>query len=350
MKTQLRTGIVMMLLSALVLSACTTGTSSTTTAGEDGNAATSEGSEQAGSDDEYVWISNMSNLPLFVERVYPGLEAAEEEFGVTVRKAGPTEFDLAAFIATVEQECAAGPDGVIVVGGWDPSLTSSVDKCIELGVPTVVTDGDLPDSKRLTYLGTDWTQVGVQQALVQIQEHEGRGLSSGKVATISILGSDNMEKARIGFEQTLEGTGIEVVAHEDDNNDASIAASKAAGLLVANPDLTGFAGFDSESGPGIVTALREAGRDGEVIVTAMEQSPEFFETLTDGTTSALVIENYEVMNYYAISVLYNYNHSDMRSYGLSLDSAPIWPSTVDTGLIIATPDNVDALLEELGIG
>ena len=27
---------------------------------------------------EYVWISNASNLPLFVERVYPGLEAAQE--------------------------------------------------------------------------------------------------------------------------------------------------------------------------------------------------------------------------------------------------------------------------------
>ena len=26
------------------------------------------------SDQEYVWISNASNLPLFVERVYPGLE------------------------------------------------------------------------------------------------------------------------------------------------------------------------------------------------------------------------------------------------------------------------------------
>ncbi|MGE5236969.1 MAG: hypothetical protein ACM3O7_11530, partial [Acidobacteriota bacterium] len=27
-------------------------------------------------DQEYVWISNASNLPLFVERVYPGLESA----------------------------------------------------------------------------------------------------------------------------------------------------------------------------------------------------------------------------------------------------------------------------------
>ena len=36
------------------------------------------------SDQEYVWISNASNLPLFVERVYPGLESA--------RKAGHLPF------------------------------------------------------------------------------------------------------------------------------------------------------------------------------------------------------------------------------------------------------------------
>ena len=53
------------------------------------------------SDQEYVWISNASNLPLFVERVYPGLESARKALNVKVRIAGPTSVDLAAFITTV---------------------------------------------------------------------------------------------------------------------------------------------------------------------------------------------------------------------------------------------------------
>ena len=36
-------------------------------------------------DQEYVWISNASNLPLFVERVYPGLESARKALNVNVR-------------------------------------------------------------------------------------------------------------------------------------------------------------------------------------------------------------------------------------------------------------------------
>src|SRR5262249_8774993 len=73
-------------------------------------------------DQEYVWISNASNLPLFVERVYPGLESARKALNVKVRIAGPTSVDLAAFIATVDAECTQNPAGASIVGGWEERL------------------------------------------------------------------------------------------------------------------------------------------------------------------------------------------------------------------------------------
>ena len=127
------------------------------------------------SDQEYVWISNASNLPLFVERVYPGLESARKALNVKVRIAGPTSVDLAAFITTVDAECTKNPAGVIVVGGWDDALASEVDKCIDKKVPTVVTDGDLPISKRLTYLGTNWYNLGYQHGQYQCRYHAEAG-------------------------------------------------------------------------------------------------------------------------------------------------------------------------------
>ncbi len=131
-------------------------------------------------DQEYVWISNASNLPLFVERVYPGLELARKALNVKVRIAGPTSVDLAAFITTVDAECTKNPAGVIVVGGWDDALASEVDKCIDKKVPTVVTDGDLPISKRLTYLGTNWYNLGYQHGQYQCRYHEEAGLDDGR--------------------------------------------------------------------------------------------------------------------------------------------------------------------------
>ena len=47
------------------------------------------------------------------------------------------------------------------------ALASEVDKCIAKKVPTVVTDGDLSLSERLTYLGTDWYNLGCQDGQCQ---------------------------------------------------------------------------------------------------------------------------------------------------------------------------------------
>src|SRR3712207_4829735 len=92
----------------------------------------------------YYWVSNKANLPLFVQYDYVGMKKIAEELGVKVRVAGPTDFDIPGFIAAVEQVCAQNPACGSVVGGWDPSLTEAVNKCVEMGIPTVVDDGDLP--------------------------------------------------------------------------------------------------------------------------------------------------------------------------------------------------------------
>ena len=118
-------------------------------------------------------------------------KSARKALNVKVRIAGPTSVDLAAFITTVDAECTKNPAGVIVVGGWDDALASEVDKCIDKQVPTVVTDGDLPMSKRLTYLGTNWYNLGYQHGQYQCRYHNEAGLKTGEIGTISFLAASN---------------------------------------------------------------------------------------------------------------------------------------------------------------
>jgi ABC-type sugar transport system substrate-binding protein len=301
------------------------------------------GSDRA--EQEYVWISQYSNLPLFVERVYPGLDAFARDFGVKVRKAGPTTVDLAAYIATVEQECARGPAGIIVVGGWDPALTEPVNKCIDMKVPVVVTDGDLFQSKRLAYVGTDWYQLGVRMAETQIAEHQARGLTAGKIGVISPIQNENMQRSRQAIRDTLEGTGIEVVAEEDNDSQADIAAQKTAALLAAYPDLTGMVGLDSEAGPGIVTALDEAGRTGELVVTVNEAGREFLNNIKDGKVQLITMEKYDLMNYIALFLLYTWNNDAIRTAGVDPWVSNWMPRSIDSGLLLVTSENVDEVMK-----
>lgn len=295
----------------------------------------------------YYWVSNMSNLPLFVAYDYKGLEAAANELGVRVRVAGPTAFDIAAFIAAVDQVCAQKPAGVSVVG-WDPSLTEPVNNCIAAGVPTVTDDADLPDSDRLSFIGTDWGAIGLAQADAMIEALP----DGGEIAMLSIINADNMIAARNAFaarfEQKAPGK-FNIVADEDDAADSALAAQKTAALLAAYPNLAGIAGFDAESGAGIVTALREAGKaPGDIAVTAMEQSVDFYNTVSEGYVKAIIVQNRELFTYYAIKMLHDFNHNGLRTVGLSATEGgrPI-PPRVDTGLLVVTAENVGQILAAL---
>jgi ribose transport system substrate-binding protein len=298
-------------------------------------------------DQEYVWISNASNLPLFVERVYPGLESARKALNVNVRIAGPTSVDLGAFITTVDAECTKNPAGVIVVGGWDDALASEVDKCIDKKVPTVVTDGDLPMSKRLTYLGTNWYNLGYQHGQYQCRYHKDAGLTAGEIGTISFLAASNFIQARQGLRDALakECPDVKVVADEESGTNVEQVAANTAAIIQGHPNLTGMVGFDSEAGPGIVRAVTEAGKSGKIIITSNEAGRDFLNSIKDGTVKMINMEKYETMDFFAVSYLYTFHNDIIRSLGMDHWLQNPLPAIGDSGLIFVTADNVDTILK-----
>jgi ABC-type sugar transport system substrate-binding protein len=212
-------------------------------------------------------------------------------------------------------------------------------------VPAVFDDGDVASSKRLAFVGTDWRTIGREQAKAMVAKLP----DGGKIAMMSIFNSELVRVAVKAFTEYLAqyGDKYQIVADEDDGGDSAKAAQVTAALLAAHPDIGGFAGFDSESGAGIVQALTEAGAAGKVIVTAMEQTPEFFRTLKDGSVHAIIVQNRELFTYYAIKLLYDFNHNGLTTNGLSSwDGMPIPPS-IDTGVLVVTADNVDKMLSAL---
>jgi len=178
--------------------------------------------------------------------------------------------------------------------------------------------------------------------------------NGGKLGMMSIINAGNMREAVAGFTAYLDANGggkYQIVSNEDDKGDAQEAARVTAAILAANPDIAGLAGFDSESGAGIVTALREAGKNpGDVKVTAMEQTPDFFKTAKEGWVDGIVVQNRELFIYYAVKLLHDFNTNTLKSAGLSASDGgrPI-PDTVDTGVLLVTKDNVDKVLTALNV-
>jgi ribose transport system substrate-binding protein len=292
--------------------------------------------------EEYVWVSANSNLPLFVAADHPALRQIGKELGVKVTIAGPNTVDIPGLVATIEQTAARRPAGMMVVG-WDPSaLVPAINQAVESGVPVVCVDADVPASKRLSFIGTDWFEIGERQAQAMLQALNGR---KGKVAMLGLIEQTIDQRAFEGFRSIAGKAGLTLMEPQQDKGNQGEAARVATALLQANADLVGMAGFDSESGAGMGQAIRECGKIGQVIVTCVDAEPQQLRFIQEGVIAASVGQKRALFTYQGVKALYEVVHStvrftaDDRKAGIS----PI-PVYYNTGTFTITRQNVDLIL------
>jgi ribose transport system substrate-binding protein len=302
------------------------------------------GSPQSYADEEYVWLSANANRPLFTAHDHPALRLIGRELGVKVQVAGPNSIDIPSLVAAIEQTVARRPAGMMVVG-WDPSaLVSPINKAVEGGVPVVCVDADVPASKRIAFIGTNWYDLGVRQGDAMVKALGGR---RGKVALLGLIEQAIDQQAFAGFRRVIERAGLTAMEPQQDKGNQAEAARVAASIIQANPDLVGMAGFDSESGPGMGQAIKEAGKAGKIVVTCVDAEEQHLRLVKEGVLTAAIGQKRELFTYMGVKALFELRHSKLRftSDDKAAGVTPI-PVNYDTGTYIVTRDNVDLFLKK----
>jgi ABC-type sugar transport system substrate-binding protein len=306
------------------------------------------GPKQSYADEEYVWISANANLPLFTKRDHPALRIAGEELGVQVTIAGPNSVDIPALLAAFEQTAARKPAGIMVVG-WDPSaLVGPINQTIAAGVPVICIDADVPASNRIAFIGTDWYDLGVRQAQGMLDALKSRnGPIRGEVALLGLIEQSIDQDAFSGFRSVAEPAGLNVLSPEQDKGNQAEAARVAASLIQAHPDLVGMAGFDSESGPGMGQAIKEADKAGKIIATCVDDQEQHVRLCKEGVLPVLVGQKRELFTYLGVRALFEINHSSLK-FTNNDRAAGVWPLPVNynTGAYTVTRENVDLFLKQ----
>lgn len=299
----------------------------------------------AGKHYEFVWSSQYCSLPLFVNNDYYGMRAAEKDLNCTIRMSGPQEIDMPAFIAALEQEIAKKPDGIMVMG-WESSLAPAIDKVYDAGIPVICVDADVPSSKRICFVGSDWYEQGQLQAKAVVPLLKDK---AGKAVLIGIPGADNNVAALNGYTDVMakECPGIEVVQEiYNSTSNAQKVAETIGNLIKADTTIVAVGGFDSTCGPGIAQAIKEAGKIGQIYGTCVDAELEHLQGVKEGALIAAVGQKRQFFTYYGAKMLYDIINSpiqftkDDKGAGIT----PV-PSIVSTGFISANKDNVDLLIE-----
>jgi len=131
---------------------------------------------------------------------------------------------------------------------------------IQVGMQSVVqTDG---------FVGPDWSSLGEKMAAAAIAKCGAGSGKSGKVAFVQgAVTSANGIFVTQAMESALKShPEIKVVANQGSDWDPSKAHAIATTTLQQHPDLCAFLGYWEDEDQGIVAAVKEAGKTGDVLV------------------------------------------------------------------------------------
>jgi len=297
MKRKLFITIITVILLSLALSMA--GCQSQSAPEESGGAQTEDRSE-----DEFIYVSAMGNLEFFNAHKY-GWQWAGDTLGVTANYVGPAEYDMNAMVAAFDQAIAKNPKGIAVFA-VEPILEPSIDKAVDAGIPVVTILGDLPNTKRLAFVGSFQYDLGYVGGKKLAEALGGEG----EVAILSIPGVAMFDDREAGFRAAFdEFPGIEVVQVGDTQADTVTSVNTAKDIMQRYPDLAAFVGTDSTGGIGAATAVEELGKVGEVKIVSMDRNSDVLEKIREGVVTGTVAQNDAAMAYWALLTLYTYTYN-----------------------------------------
>jgi ribose transport system substrate-binding protein len=219
-----------------------------------------------------------------------GAKEAADELGVNYSVQGPNEFDPEEQIPILNAVVAQQPDAILIAPTDRTALIGPLQAAQDAGITVVLVDTIVDDeSIGISRIATDNTEGGrvAGETLIELIGGEGKVFVNTTEPGVSTV-----EERQAGFEEAIEGeSGIEYLGVEYNNDDPTKSAQITSSVLAANPDLAGIFATNLFSAEGAATALRDAGKLGEVKIVGFDASPGQVDQLEEGLVQALVAQN-----------------------------------------------------------
>lgn len=109
--------------------------------------------------------------------VEQGAKEAVDKLGMELEYRGPVRNNLLEQMKIIEKSIAAKPDALIVQGINDPQFNVWISKAKAQGIAVITVDTDVPESRRLAYVGTDNIEAGKRIGELSVKDAGEKGKS-----------------------------------------------------------------------------------------------------------------------------------------------------------------------------
>ncbi len=287
--------------------------------------------------ERYVIVAPNIALPYWQE-VQAGFKDAAKALGVKADTKGPDSYapdlELQAFQKAAEQQVA----GILVSAARPDLFKDAINDAIKNGIPVICVDSDVPESKRILFIGTDNYQAGLESGRRIAEAMHGKG----QLVVITTPGQQNLDERLRGVEEVLKKyPGIKISQTLDDKGDSGKANDQISALLDKKEQIDGVLCLEASGGPGAGSAFHRLDLGGKIPIVAMDRNPETLDLIQEGVITATVAQKPYTMGFYGLKFLDDLHHNIVREFKdwKTAPASPL-PTRVDTGTALIDKSNL----------
>lgn len=288
---------------------------------------------------EDLKIANLSAVvgdPYFIS-MKCGAERAAKELGITFLWNGATTPGVAEQMKIMDALKLQDPDGWMITSFSSTALIGPAKELMAAGKPVVLADGDFDEPVMLEGLQSD-NSLAAEMIAGYLSEHlQGKQ----KIAVIASFPGNTVDVARYkDLPDVLAKTApdFQVLPVEYGQNDSSVSAKIASGLILAHPDLAVIYATNGSQAQGTISAIRSANAEDRIKVVAYDATPDEVQALRDGRIQALLAQSPYLIGQEAVKSLVEYLRANPGGAAVK----PKDPIYKKTPIMLLTKDNIDS--------
>lgn len=199
------------------------------------------------------------------------------------------ESDTGAQIRIVEQMIVSGVNALVIAPADSKALVPVIKRAMDAGITVVNIDNRLdPDVLRSKQLSVPFVGPDNHKGARLVGDYLARQLKAGDQVGIieGVPTTTNAQQRTAGFKEAMDAAGLEIVSVQSGNWEISKGNAVASAMLNEYPDLKALLAGNDSMALGAVSAVRSAGRAGQVQVVGYDNIKAIAPMLADGRVLA----------------------------------------------------------------
>lgn len=239
-------------------------------------------------------VSTQTN-PFFVT-LKEGAEAKAKELGVELIVLDSQD-DSTKAASNMEDLITRGVDVIVVNPTDSDAIVPSVEAANEAGIPVITVDRVSNGGEVVSSVASDNIAGGKMAGEFIIEKLAGKG----KVVELEgISGANSAIERGQGFNEAIEGSGLEVVAKQTADYDRSKGLEVMENILQSQPEIDAVFAHNDEMALGALEAIKAAGRD--IIVVGFDATDDAVASVEAGDLAATIAQQPDIMGQKAIEI------------------------------------------------